>query len=349
VDGFPGDYTKEWATNGGGAGSWLKLTWSSPVTLATIVLYDRPNLNDQITSATLTFSNGTQIPVGSLPNDGSPLTVIVPNITTTTLTLTVNSVSSTTQNVGLAEIQAYPPAGSGGGGGQPIASAGAAQTVASGATVTLDGSGSSDPNNNPLTYQWTQTAGPAVTLSSATAAKPTFTAPASGTLTFQLVVNNGTQNSAPSSVNVTVTPDVAMLATATASSQNTATGQTAAKAIDGVVDGYQGTPGDYTKEWATVGGGAGSWLTLTWSSPVTLATIVLYDRPNLNDQITSATLTFSNGTQIPVGSLPNDGSPLTVTVPTITTTTLTLTVNSVSSSTQNVGLAEIQAYPPAGS
>ncbi len=41
---------KEWSTNGGGAGSWLKLTWSSPVTLATIVLYDRPNLNDQITS-----------------------------------------------------------------------------------------------------------------------------------------------------------------------------------------------------------------------------------------------------------------------------------------------------------
>ncbi len=74
----PGDYTKEWATNGGGAGSWLKLTWSSPVTLATIVLFDRPNLNDQITSATLTFSNGTQIPVGALPNDGSALTVNVP-------------------------------------------------------------------------------------------------------------------------------------------------------------------------------------------------------------------------------------------------------------------------------
>ena len=82
-----------------------------------------------------------------------------------------------------------------------------------------------------------------MTLSSATAVKPTFTAPATAaTLTFQLVVNNGTTSSAPSSVGITVTPDVAMLATATASSQNTATGQTAAKAIDGVVDGYQGTP-----------------------------------------------------------------------------------------------------------
>ena len=112
-----------------------------------------------------------------------------------------------------------------------------------------------------------------MTLSSPTAVKPTFTAPATaGTLTFQLVVNDGTLSSAPSSVSITVTTDLAMAATATASSENDAYGQTAAKAIDGVVDGY---PGDYTKEWATNGGGAGSWLKLTWSSPVTLATVVL--------------------------------------------------------------------------
>ena len=71
------------------------------------MLFDRPNGTDQITSATLTFSNGTQIPVGALPNDGSGLTVNVPNITTTTLTLTVNSVSPSTQNVGLAELEAF--------------------------------------------------------------------------------------------------------------------------------------------------------------------------------------------------------------------------------------------------
>ena len=267
VDGYPGDYTKEWSTNGGGAGSWLKLTWASPVTLSEIILHDRPNGSDQITSGTLTFSNGAQIPVGALPNDGSGLTVNVPNITTTTLTLTVNSVSPSTQNVGLAELEAFASAGGGGGGGNqpPIASAGSDQTVQSGTTVTLDGSGSWDPNGDALTYHWTQTAGPSVTLSNPTAVKPTFTAPASaGTLTFQLVVNDGQVNSSPSSVNVSVTSDVAMSATATASSQNTAYGQTAAKAIDGVVDGY---PGDYTKEWSTNGGGAGSWLKLTWTSP----------------------------------------------------------------------------------
>ena len=48
---------------------------------------------------------------------------------------------------------------------------------------------------------------------------------------------------------ITVTgPNLALNALVTASSQNVPTGQDAAKAIDGVVDGY---PGDYTREWAT--------------------------------------------------------------------------------------------------
>jgi hypothetical protein len=149
-------------------------------------------------------------------------------------------------------------------------------------------------------------------------------------------------NMAPGTVTITVTQDLAMLATATASSQNTAYGQTAAKAIDGVIDGY---PGDYTKEWATVGGRAGSWLLLTWPSPVTLNSVVLYDRPNGSDQVMAGTLTFSDGTTIPVGALPASDQPgVTVNVPNVTTTTLLFTITAVSASTQNVGLAEIEAF-----
>ncbi len=90
----------------------------------------------------------------------------------------------------------------------PVAAAGAAQTVDERAVVTLDGTGSADPDSDDtLTYAWTQTAGPTATLSSATTARPTFTAPeitAATDLTFRLVVNDGVTASAASTVTISV-------------------------------------------------------------------------------------------------------------------------------------------------
>jgi hypothetical protein len=74
----------------------------------------------------------------------------------------------------------------------PTADAGSDQTVASGANVNLDGTGSTDPDGDPLDYGWTQTGGAAVTLSGANTATPSFTAPTGpATLTFQLEVCDG--------------------------------------------------------------------------------------------------------------------------------------------------------------
>jgi hypothetical protein len=74
----------------------------------------------------------------------------------------------------------------------PVANAGLDQSLGVSQTVTLDGSGSSDDNGDALTYGWTQTGGPPVALSSATAISPTFTAPsADAVLTFTLALTDG--------------------------------------------------------------------------------------------------------------------------------------------------------------
>ena len=57
----------------------------------------------------------------------------------------------------------------------PVSNAGPDQTVSPGDTVTLNGTGSSDPNGEALTYMWTAPAG--ITLSDPTSPTPTFTAP----------------------------------------------------------------------------------------------------------------------------------------------------------------------------
>ena len=90
----------------------------------------------------------------------------------------------------------------------PVAHAGTAQTRDEGALVTLDGRASTDPDGDPLQWQWSQSAGPQVTLQAATSATPTFTAPLVGpsgaTLVFALRVSDGLLTSPPAPVTVTV-------------------------------------------------------------------------------------------------------------------------------------------------
>jgi hypothetical protein len=98
----------------------------------------------------------------------------------------------------------YAGGGSGGNSNRaPVAKAGANQSVSTGAVVTLDGSGSSDPDGDTLTYAWTQVSGPTVTLAGANTAKASFTAATAGTYGFKLSVGDG-KASSDSSVQVTV-------------------------------------------------------------------------------------------------------------------------------------------------
>jgi len=84
----------------------------------------------------------------------------------------------------------------------PKADAGLDQTVEVGEEVQLDGSRSRDADGDVLSYIWSPPAG--ITLSDGTAAQPAFMPPAAGTYAFILVVNDGTADSAPDEVVVTV-------------------------------------------------------------------------------------------------------------------------------------------------
>src|SRR5919109_1759322 len=90
----------------------------------------------------------------------------------------------------------------------PTANAGSDQSVNEGDPVALDGSASTDTDGTIASYSWTQTAGTAVTLSDASSATPSFTAPdvdsAGDTLTFELTVTDNDGATATDSVKVTI-------------------------------------------------------------------------------------------------------------------------------------------------
>ncbi len=94
----------------------------------------------------------------------------------------------------------------------PTANAGTDFTAAQNSTVQLDGSGSSDPDGDSLTFFWEQTGGVLVILSDATASTPTFTAPLAGlsgtVLYFRLTVTDPDGLSSTDSVGVTIVQSI---------------------------------------------------------------------------------------------------------------------------------------------
>ena len=91
--------------------------------------------------------------------------------------------------------------------GAPTANAGPdLGRIRIGTIVTLNGSASSDPNGNPLTYRWTFVsipAGSAAAIANPTSVSPIFTVDRAGDYIAQLTVNDGQTDSAPDTVLIT--------------------------------------------------------------------------------------------------------------------------------------------------
>ncbi|MBU0483700.1 MAG: S8 family serine peptidase [Proteobacteria bacterium] len=114
----------------------------------------------------------------------------------------------------LGMLATLPLSGCGGGGGgssspinyTPVADAGMDQTVATGATVTLNGSNSSDQNGDSLTFNWSITSKPVgstAELSSTNNIRPNIVPDVMGQYVIQLIVNDGIADSSPDSITIT--------------------------------------------------------------------------------------------------------------------------------------------------
>ena len=90
----------------------------------------------------------------------------------------------------------------------PVADSGGDQTVNENSVVVLNGSASSDPDGDALTFAWTQIGGPPVALTGETTATPSLTtpliSPGGADLTFQLTVHDAYGGTASDSVVVHV-------------------------------------------------------------------------------------------------------------------------------------------------
>jgi hypothetical protein len=91
-----------------------------------------------------------------------------------------------------------PPAGN----KKPTADAGPDQSEVTG-QVTLDGTGSFDPDNDALLYHWFQEEGPEITLDNVHSPNPVFDSQGNSSYTFSLIVYDGGFGSEPDKVFIT--------------------------------------------------------------------------------------------------------------------------------------------------
>lgn len=107
----------EWACRGAVASwgvmhmPWARLEWPEEVTVERVVLYDRVSAEEHLAGGTLRFSDGTQVSVTGIPNDGSPRAVtFAPR---KVKWLCFEATDGAGKNIGLSEIEVFPARGEG--------------------------------------------------------------------------------------------------------------------------------------------------------------------------------------------------------------------------------------------
>ncbi|HEX5204919.1 MAG TPA: PKD domain-containing protein, partial [Actinoplanes sp.] len=147
--------------------------------------------------ATSTLSSITIIAIGDSSKDVSFFAPSVPTTASLTFRLSVTDNDGGTGSDDLA-VQVTNA--------QPTSNAGADQSLHPRVSAALNGSGT-DPDGSVVGYAWTQTAGPAVTITNATSASASIVTPSvatSATLTFQLTTTDNDGGTATDTMDVAV-------------------------------------------------------------------------------------------------------------------------------------------------
>ena len=241
----------------------------------------------------------------------------------------------------------------------PIADAGPDQTGVQAGTVTLNGTGSYDPDGDTLTYQWTQIAGPNVSITGQNTATATFPAAAGQTYSFRMTVKDpgGLQGTARTTVTTTGAANIIITRfTATPSNITRGSSSLLEWAVTGATDvsispeigsvstsgSRQGSPTDtttYTLTASAAGATQRATVTVTVGAAISNPRIIRFEATPTNiaaGESSTLSWTTDGATSVSINgvgtNLPANGS--RVVTPTQTTTyTLTATAADGSSVT----------------
>ncbi len=304
---------------------------------------------DQLTYSWVLSAPGNSTATLSNPNTVKPTFYVdVPG--TYTATLTVNDGHGNTNSAGVQITTLNSP---------PVANAGPAQSVNIGATVTLDGSKSTDVDGDPLTYSWSFTNIPATStavINNPTSVNPTFTVDVGGEYDIQLIVNDGHNHSVTATTKVTT--NTVLAPTANAGNPQTV-GVGSLVTLSGSGNDPNVPPLPLTYSWSLVCKPSGSTASLSGAngtSPTFTADVPSTNTGTCNDNFvaqlivsngyqssTPSTVTISSSVNAPVA---NPGNPQSVQIGTL------VTLNGSGSSDPNgltLGYAWTVTSTPSGS
>ena len=89
---------------------WIQLDWDQEFTIDKIILYDRATLKEHSAGGVLKFSDGTEIRVHAIPNNGAPKVIEFPSRTVKWVKFEVTDGDG--KDLGLSEIEVFPSADS---------------------------------------------------------------------------------------------------------------------------------------------------------------------------------------------------------------------------------------------